>query len=167
MRMIVIKQGMELNALGAQLFDSGALREGALAGLQRLNPQADFARLEPGTVLLVPEQAGLREAETSSIGGDAFGALAEQVRVSVGAVVARVQSGHKVRLAQQKEAAEVLESLALPPLLEPGFDLGKELNAALQVFEEDLQQATEAETLLQMLPEELAAELAALRKLLG
>lgn len=167
MRMIVIKQGTELKALGAQLFDSGALREGALAGLQRLNPQADFARLEPSTVLLVPEQADLREGETSSIGGDAFAAFAEQVRASVDAIVGRVQSGHQGRLDRQTETAAELQSPTLQNLLARIPDLSNEVGAALQVFDEDRKQAEVANTLLQTLEQELAAELDALRKLLG
>jgi hypothetical protein len=165
MRMIVIKQGTDLQALGARLL--GAAREGALQSLQRLNPHVDFKRIEPGTVVLVPEQPGLREGESASVGGEAFGAFSEQARAALEATATRVRSGHEARLAQQKDVAAVLKSPALKRLLEADPDLKKELDAALQVFKDDQQAAKESEKLLKTLQDESAVELAALGKLIG
>lgn len=172
MRIIVIKQGTDLQALGARLFGAGPTREGnreaareaGLQSLQRLNPHVDFKRIEPGTVMLVPEQPGLRETETASVGGEAFEAFSEQVREALKATAARVGSGHEARLAQQRDFTAVLKSPALRRLLNP--DLEKELAAALQVFKDDQQAAKESELRLEALREQSDAELAILGKLI-
>jgi len=167
MRMIVIKQATDLPALGARLLGAGAAHEGALQGLQRLNPHVDFGRLEPGTVLLVPDQPGLCAGESRSVSGEAFDAFEEQVNASVNAAVARVRSGHEALAAQRQEVAALLKSAAVRRLIESDPDLKQELDAAAQVFKQDQQQAKEAEKTMQLLQEQAKAELAALAKLLG
>lgn len=167
MRMIVIKQSTDLQALGARLLGAGGASESALQSLQRLNPHVDFNRIEPGTVLLVTEQPGLREGESASVGGEAFEAFSEQVRAVLEATASRVRSGHEARLAQQKDVAAVLKSPALKKLLESDPDLKKELDAALQVFKDDQRAAKESEKLLKTLQDQSAAELASLTQLLG
>ena len=168
MRMIVIKQRTDLQALGAQLLGAGAAREGALQSLQRLNPHVDFKqRIEPGTVVLVPEQPGLREGESASVGGEAFESFSEQVRAALEATASRVRSGHEARLAQQKDVVAVLKSPALKKMLESDPDLKKDLDAALQVIKDDQQAAKESEKLLKTLQDQSAAELASLTQLLG
>ena len=168
MRIVVTNRDTpDLQALGARLFGAGTAREGALQELQRLNPHVDFNRIEPGTVVLVPEQPGLRSGKSASVGGEAFEAFSEQARAALEATASRVRSGHEARLAQQKDVAAVLKSPALKRLLESDPDLKKERDAALQVFQEDLQAAKESESLLKALQGQSALELAGLGKLLG
>lgn len=167
MRMIVVKQSTDLQALGARLFGANALSEGALHGLQRLNPHVDFARIESGTVVLVPEQAGLREGQSASVGGAAFEVFSEQARTALDEIAARVRSGHEARLAQQKDFGALLTSRTLKELLNADPDLKSELDVAQQVFKDDRQAAKESETLLKTLQEQSAIELAALGKLVG
>ena len=45
MRMIVIKQGTDLQALGTRLFGSTAREDNGLQHLQRLNPHIDFKKI--------------------------------------------------------------------------------------------------------------------------
>ena len=167
MRMIVINQNTDLKALGARLFGIDSARESALAGLQRLNPHVNFDRMEPGTVILVPEQAGLRDGESVSVSGTAFEAFAVQARSAVEGIAAHVRSGHENRLAQQKDFAALLKSPALKRLFESDPDLKKEFDAAQQTFKDDQQAAKESDSLLKALQEQSALELAGLGKLLG
>ena len=167
MRMIVIKQGTDMQALALRVLGSGAAREGAVQGLQRLNPHIDFNRIEPGSVVLVPDQPGAREGESASVSGEAFAAFSEQAKAAVDGAVARVRSGHEARLAEQKDVATVLKAPTLKRLLEADPDLKKELDAALQGFKDDQQAAKESERSMKILQDQVTAELAALGKLLG
>ena len=167
MRMIVINQSTDLKTLGARLFGTDSVRESALAGLQRLNPHVDFTRIEPGTVILVPEQAGLRDGESASVSGTAFEAFAVQARSAVEDIAAHVRSGHDSRLAQQKDFAALLNLQALKGLFESDPDVKTELDAAQETFKNDQQAAKDSESLLTVLQEQSALELAGLEKLLG
>lgn len=167
MRMIVINQSTDLKTLGARLFGTDSVRESALAGLQRLNPHVNFTRIEPGTVILVPEQAGLRDGESASVSGAAFEAFAVQARSAVEDIAAHVRSGHDSRLAQQKDFATLLKSPALQRLFDSDPDLRKELDVVQQIFKDDQLAAKDSESLLKALQEQSALELAGLGKLLG
>ena len=164
MRMIIIKQATDLQALSTRLLTAGAGKEGALLSLQRLNPHVDFNRLDAGTVLLVPDQPGVKTGESTSIGGDAFDAFQEQVRASVDEAVARVRNGYAGLTAQHTEVAAVLKGAALKRALEADPDIKGELERAAQVFKRDQQQAKEAMAQLQALQAQASEELARLAK---
>lgn len=167
MRMTVINQNTDLTTLGVRLFSTDTARESTLAGLQRLNPHVDFTRIEPGTVILVPDQAGLRDGESASVGGTAYDAFAAQALSSVEDSAARVRAGHTNRLAQQKELATLLKSPSLRRLLESDPDLKNELDAVQQLFKDDQQAAKDADAMLKLLQEQLALELAGLGELIS
>ncbi|HEY2925279.1 hypothetical protein, partial [Piscinibacter sp.] len=78
-----------------------------------------------------------------------------------------VRSGHEALAAQRQEVAALLKSAAVRRLIESDPDLKQDLDAAVQVFKQDQQQAKEAEKTMQLLQEQAKAELAALAKLLG
>lgn len=166
MRMFVIKQATDLQALSAKLLTTGAGKESALQNLQRLNPHVDFNRLDAGTVLLVPDQPGVKTSESSSIGGEAFDAFHEQARASVDAAVTRVREGHDHLSAARTDVAAVLKTAALKRLLEADPDIKKALDEAAQVFKQDQQQAKESIAQLQAFQAQVNEELAQLAKLL-
>ena len=167
MRMIVIRQGTDLQSLGARLLSASEGRDAALEQLQRLNPHVDFKRIEPGTVLLVPDLPGLREGETSSVGGQAFEAFHEQLTGSLDAAITRVRRGHEALVQQRQEVNAVLKTASVKRLLEADPDIKPQLAAAAQVFKQDQQQAKDADKMLDSLQQNAAAELASLAKLLG
>ena len=167
MRMIVIIRSTDLKTLGARIFGTDSARESALAGLQRLNPHVDFTRIDPGTVILVPEQAGLRDSESASVSGAAFEAFAVQARTAVEDIAAHVRSGHENRLAQQKDFAALLKSPPLQRLFDSDPDQRKEFDAAQQTFKDDQQAAKDSDSLLKALQEQSALELAGLGKLMS
>lgn len=166
MRIIVIKQATDLQALGARFAGNASARESGLEQLQRLNPHVDFRRIEPGTVLLVPD-AGVKKGESISVGGQAFEAFREQVQSSLGAAAVQVRQGHQV-LADQRQAFSALtKTAAVKRLLDADPDLKPQLAAATAVFKKDQQDAKDAEALLKDLQEGALAELDALGKLLS
>ena len=167
MRMIVIKQGTNLQALSTRLLAGGAGKEGALQSLQRLNPHVeDFAKIEAGTVLLVPDLPATRDGESTSISGEAFAVFREQVSEAVDAAVARVRSGYEALAAQRKDVTALLKTAAVKRMLEAEPDLRKQLDATTELFKQDQQRAKEAEKTLETL-QEANHELRALAKLVG
>lgn len=63
----------------------------ALERLKNLNPHVDFKKIEPGTVLLIPDAPGFRDAESFSVTGGAFDALREQMLASVDIAASRLR----------------------------------------------------------------------------
>lgn len=167
MRMIVTDKKTSLRTLGIRLLDDEADRVSALEQLKTVNPHVDFKKIEPGTVLLIPDTPGFRDAESASVTGDAFDALREQIVVSVAAAASRLRGGYEALRAEQKEVAVVLKSAAVKRAIETDADLKPQIDAATQVFKQDQQQARDAEKTMQTLQEQVAEELASLTKLLG
>jgi hypothetical protein len=135
--------------------------------LVALNPHVDFKKIEPGTVLLVPDGPGLRAGETASVSGQPFDELREQVLAAVEAAGARARSGHAAQLAEQKEVTAALKSAGLRAALEIDPELRAQIEAALQVFKQDQQDAKAAAETLKSLAKQAATELDALAKLLA
>ena len=131
MRMIVIKQGTDLQALGTRLFGSTAHKDN---GLQRLNPHIDFKKIEAGTVLFVPDQPGLKTGETNSVSGWVFDEFRAQVSDSIDASATRVREGFATLADERQTINAVLKSAAITRLFEADPDLKPQLEAALQIF---------------------------------
>ena len=167
MRMIVIDKGTDLQGLTARLLGTADASESAVQNLQRLNPHLDLNRLTPGAVVLVPDQPGLRDGESTSVGGDGFASFAQAASAALELGAARVRSGHDARLAEQKDVQAVLKSPLLKRALESDPDLRKQLDALAQGFKDDQQAAKDSDKAMKALLGESAAELAVLAKLLG
>lgn len=167
MRIIVIKEGTNLQ----DLLGDKAGSVSTLDKLKNLNPHVDFSvgfgNIGPGTVLLIPELPGLRIAESSSVTGEAFDALRDQVLASVDAASTRMRSGFDALLTEQKAVAVVLKSAGLRRALEADPKLKPQINAAAQVFKQDQQQAKAADATLKVLQKQATAELDQLAKMLG
>jgi hypothetical protein len=168
MRTFVVEKGTHsLKSLSTLLLGNKAGSASALDQLKNLNPHVDFKKIEPGTVLLIPDVPGLRGAAGASVTGDAFDELREQVLASVRAAGARVSSGYDARLNEQKEVAAVLKSGGLERALKADPELKPQIFAATQVFKQDQQQAKAADETLKALQQQATAELAQLAKTLG
>jgi len=166
MRTIVVNERTDLRGLRTRLLGERPLAEGALESLARLNPHVNLEQIPAGTVLVVPDLPGLRKEETSSVSGDAFASLREQLLASVDAVGGRVRGGYEELLAQQKEVTAVVRLAAFRRAVEADPDLKEQLETGTQVFKEDREKARAADETLSALKEEAVAELAALAELL-
>ena len=167
MRMIVIDEATDLPALSARLFGADGHADGAIDKLTQLNPHIDFKKIAAGTVLLIPEDAGLRPGQTVSVTGDAFAVLREQMLASLDAASTRVRDGYDARLAEQKDLASALSSAAMKRAIEIDADLKPQVDAALQTFKDDQQQAKLANDTLKAFQQQAGAELDRIAKMLG
>lgn len=168
MRTFVVKDPSSLESLIERLLRNKASSASAVDQLKNLNPHVDFSKnIAPGTVLLVPDVPGSRGAEGSSVTGDAFDELREQVLASVEAAGARVSSGYDAMLREQKEVAAVLKSASLKRALKADPELKPQIDAATEVFKQDQQQAKAADEALKALQQQAIEELARLEKTLG
>ncbi|MEP7102058.1 MAG: hypothetical protein ABI781_16235 [Burkholderiales bacterium] len=167
MRMIVIDKGTDLSELTTRLLGSAGASDSAVQNLQRLNPHLDLNRLTPGAVVLVPDQPGLREGESASVGGESFASFAQAAGAALELAAKRVRSGHDARLAEQKDVQAPLKSPVLKRVLESDPDLKKQLDTLAQGFKDDQQAAKDSDTAMKTLLGASAAEFATLAKLLA
>ena len=167
MRMIVIKQSTDLQALGTRLFGVAERKDNGLQHLQRLNPHIDFKKIEAGAVLLVPDQPGLKKGETTSVSGMVFDEFRAQVSDSIDASATHVREGFARLADERQEINGVLKSAAIKRLLEADPDLKPQLEAALQIFKQDQQDAKDIEKTLKTLQQDALAQLIEVGKLLG
>ena len=167
MRMIVIEQATDLQALTTRLLGAKAGAGASLDTLKQLNPHVDFNKLGAGTVLLVPDLPGLRDGQTGSIAGQAFDTFGQQVLADFDDAATRVQAGHAARLTDQKELVALFKGAALKRALEADAELKAQADVAAQVFKQDPIDAKAADETLKALKDGLGAELAVLAKLLG
>lgn len=157
MRMFVLKQGQDLQTLSSRLGGAASINR-----LKALNPHLDFGRLEPGTVLLVPDD--IDEAE--SVAGAVFDGLAGDVKEGLKAATARVRSTQAKTEALRKDVAAILRSAAFKRTLEGDAELKKQSDAADARFKADQAAVRQTEESLSALDEFVNTELAALGKLI-
>ena len=165
MRVIVVNEE-NLEAFSKLLGDkigSGS----ALEQLKNLNPHVDLKKIEPGTVLLIPDGPRFRNVESVSVTGAAFNALSEQMLASVDASASRLRAGFDALLTEQKEVVGVLQLDPVQQAIKAESQLASQIDAATLVFKQDDKLAKDAEKVMQTLKEQVAAELASLTQLLG
>ena len=166
MRMIIVKQPTDLQALSERLLGKGSVSKVVLQSLERLNPHVDFGKIEAGTVLLVPDVPGLRKGESAPVSAEAFEEFQQQIMEGLDAAVARVNRGYETLGSQRKELSAILKPVAVKRILEGDADLMRQLDEATEVSKSDQQRAKEAEKTLQVL-RHAKMELALLAKRLG
>ena len=163
MRVVVINDRTNLQSVARLLGDQAGSKI-ALERLQALNPHVDFAKIEPGTVVFVPDAPG---AAAPSVQGGAFAALHEQFLASVDAVGLRVRGGYEALGAERQSVSAALKLAAARRAIENDPDLKAQLDAAAEVFKQDQAQAKAANDTLRVVHQQAASELGALAKLLG
>jgi hypothetical protein len=157
MRMFVVKQGQDLQTLSSRL--GGAV---AINRLKLLNPHLDLERLEPGTVLLVPE--GIDGAD--SVAGAVFDGLAADVKEGLKAAMARMQKTRAKSEQLQKDVSAILKSAAFKRALDGDAVLKKQAEAAGTRFQADQATGKRTEESLSALQKLVNEELEVLGKLL-
>lgn len=161
MRMLVLKQGQDLQSLATRLKAAGA---GGLTidRLQALNPHLDITRLVPGAVLLVPDGVG---DDADSVAGAVFDGLASDVREGLASATARVRSGYARAEAVRKDVAAAVKLATFKRVLEGDAELKKQLATAETRFKADQAQAKQTDESLGALVKLIDEELAVLGKL--
>jgi hypothetical protein len=173
MRVIVVNSRADAQTVASRLAKE---RVGRPADeLEKLNPHVDFTRIEPGTVILVPDRinpAGAGEAgeETDkdrSIQGRAFDDLRQQAINALEGESARVRRGYDALAAESKEITALFKSAQVKRAMESDPELKSQVEAAAAVFKQDAADAKAAEQTLKSMKELMEKELDALSNLLG
>ncbi len=167
MRTFITDKEIDLPSLGRRLAGGVELRAGVLDRLAALNPHIDVRRIEAGTVLFIPDDAGFADSESASVSGEAFGRLREELLESIDAASARALTAHEALLGEGKEVAGLLKSAVLNRAAEADPELKAQVDEAVATFKSDQQQAKEAARTLSTLQEQAVAELGLLARLLG
>ncbi len=164
MRMIVVKQASDLQAVTGRLIrpGSGAQATVSIEALRALNPHLDFARLDAGTVLLVPDHPDFDGGDAESVGGEAFDSLAKDALAGLDAAAARMRAGFERREAQRKEVGAALRSATFKRAAEADEALRKQGAEAEARLKEDAKRAASATATLAQIEQGLKAELTAL-----
>ncbi len=159
MRMLVLKQGQDLQSLATRLGAAGGAA--SIERLKALNPHLDLGRLQPGAVLLVPD--GVDDAD--SVAGAVFDGLASDLKAGLSGAAARVRAGHGKADAVRKEVVAVTKSATFKRVLEGDADLKKQVAAADNRFKAEQTLAKQADDSLVALARLIDDELAVLGKL--
>lgn len=170
MRMLVIKQETDLQALSTRLLSarlSSGKAESAIESLRALNPHLDLQKLAAGTVLLVPDTPSFKASASSSVAADVFDGFEQLVRSGLDAAAAKLKAGNEARAAQHADVAAVLKTSTVKRVIESDAELKQQLEAETKTFKEDQQRAAEAEQMLQDATKGARIDLAFLSKLLG
>lgn len=167
MRMIVVKVRTSLKELSVSLLGDAAGSTRAVENLQQLNPHVDFKKIEPGTILLVPETSGAPAGDTVPVGGEAFGAMRDELTAAVTAASARVRTGYDALAGQRADVTAALKLAAVRKAIEADPDLKAQVDASADVFKQDQAASKAADAELKAMQAEASAELDVLAKLLG
>ncbi|CAG9170119.1 hypothetical protein LMG23992_01469 [Cupriavidus laharis] len=132
MRVLVIKQASDLQALATRLTGTKTTGSATLERVQALNPHVDFNRIEPGTVLLLPDAPDLKapDKDTHTLDGDTFEVLVKQTADGFKAASARLREATESFAADRSAVASVVKTAAVKRLIESDPLLKKQLDAA-------------------------------------
>lgn len=161
MRIIVTKPGQSLTALTSA---AGTGRDTvSIERLTVLNPHLDLHRLEPGTVVLLPDAAS---DQGESVTGAVFDSLADDVRRGLTSASERVRNGLAEAEASRKEVTSALKTAAFRKALDGNSELTAQVAQVDARFKADQSQAKQAMESLSALEEMVSAELERLGNLL-
>lgn len=166
MRVLLLKQASDLQTLTTRLVGSSSA---TLERLKALNPHVDFNRIEPGTVLLLPDTPDMDagDKDTRSPAGDALDDLVRHVKDGFQAAAARAASAGDDLAADRGAIAAAAKTAAFRRLVESDPLLKKQLDEAGEASDAELKKIREAAKQVEAMGMAAADELAALRRLLG
>jgi hypothetical protein len=171
MRMLVIKQNTDAQALNDQLLKaklSGVQSEAAMSRLQALNPHVDLTqKLRAGTVLLVPDAPSFKATATDAVQDNAFEDFQKLVKDNLGQASSSLKAGNRVRTSERADVSaafktsEVMQAIAKDP------ELKKQIEDAAEALNQDQQEDKDAEQAVSSAGKAALAKLAELGKLLS
>jgi hypothetical protein len=174
MRLIVIKQATELQALSANLFKKfspgdGRSRETNQAVLEQvklLNPHVDFSRIDAGTVLLLPDTHALKDTDSQSLLVNAFEDFVAHANEGFNTVALRMRSSADALAADRADVNAVLKIAAVKRQIESDPLLKKQLDEANTEFTDAQKAAQVAARQIETMQKDINTELAALQAML-
>lgn len=170
MRMLVIKQDTDVEALAGSLLSArlgDSQGAAALARLQALNPHVDFRRLRAGTVLLVPSERAFKASASDSVAGQALAGFTETVQTALNAAVERTRAGLESRATERTDVQAVFRLAAVKRLLDSDPELKQFATDASKSFQDDERLSKENERALSTSAKAALVKLKDLDKLVG
>ena len=167
MRITIAGQDSDLPVFAAGLTAGGAADAALLREIERLNPHVQFPRIPAGTVLLLPERAGLRDDASRGLTDEGFDAFADQMRAAVNATAVRVRGGHDALTLQRKEVSGVVRTSAMKRLIESDAQVRQLLEEGEAVSKADAVRARASIAAMEALGKDAAEALTELAKAIG
>ena len=171
---IVVGSEKNFTALRPVLFEgkvSTAVSRDAKEALREANPHADLDKLQPGTVLTVPESlpgVAAQPAPSLSVGSmEAVGALSSRGKVELDGLSAAAKARETSMRAERKQLAKALESKAVSDAAKRDKELAAGLSAARDRLEQEDALAKERAAELKKAQAEWSAGLDSLAAVLG
>lgn len=167
MRILVTNQqqlsaeGLKQNLLKADT--TGA----ALAKLQRLNPHVDFTRIQPGTVILLPEDPLLEPEAGFVASGDAFTSLSADLTRALDTASTQIKARLAQNSAEQKALVTALKVRGIAAQIAADPDLSAQVKAAAERSADVAKKGAADQKALDDTRRDIAEDLAALGRLLG
>lgn len=174
MPIIVVGTEKNFTALRPLLFEgraSTAVAREAKEAIREANPHADLDKLQPGTVLTIPEGlpgVAAEPAPSVTVGStDAISALSSRGKLELETLTDAAKIREAATRAERKRLAKSLESTAVAAAAKRDKELAADLSAAREALEQENGRAKERAAELKKAQAEWAAGLDALADLLG
>lgn len=167
MRVILIKQASDLQALTNKLLGNKPGASATLDRVKALNPHVDFNRIEAGTVLLLPDAPGLQvnDKDTHSIGSDAFNDFVQHMEEGFKAAAEHVSKAADNLTAERAAIAAVLKTDVVKRQIESDPLLKKQLEDADGELNDEQKKIQGAVKQIEVMKKAAAEELKMLNKL--
>jgi hypothetical protein len=126
---------------------AAATRASALEAIRAANPGLDLDRIEPGTVVLLPDVEGVRPAAAGEPVHDTAGDLIARVKDGIGALLGAGEAAEEQRRIERREAEELLADPVVKELSSQVPELLanlKSVRTSLDAEDADAGQAMEA-----------------------
>ena len=168
MRVIIIKQATDLQALTAKLVG----RKSGSATLERvkaLNPHVDFNHIQPGTAIMLPDAPDLKasDKDAHSVGDDSFEQFTRDTLEGFKAAAERVRTASDAAAADRAAVTAVLKTAVAKRQVESDPLLRKQLDEVAEESAAEQKRFKDAARQVEVLQKAVAEELAVMGKLLS
>jgi hypothetical protein len=166
MRILVIKQSIDLNNLSKLLLKTPSAEAGssALDRVRALNPHVDFHHINAGTVLFVPDLPTVHPGDSRSVGHDTFAEFSSEIAGGLKAAVQRARSGLDLLSADQLDVQSALKTPVVKRAVAGDPLLKEQLAAVEKQVSSDQKETEDAIKAVEQLQKAAAEELANLAK---
>jgi hypothetical protein len=170
MRMIVIKQDTDLEALKANLLKArtaAGQADSAFAALQTLNPHADLNKLTVGQVLLVPDLPAFKVSVSDPVLGGALDQFRQLISDGLDKTAASLKATHAAADAVRADVRAAFNTAGLKRLTDSDAAFKRQVADVTKTFQQDQDEATQAAATFASTSSAALAKLAQLSKLMG
>jgi hypothetical protein len=165
MRFIHLNKAADLHALSQQLGSGSVGNAATLAQIKTLNPHLNFAKLELGSMLLLPEGSELGAGKAA--GADNLAAFQAQAKAGLGALNQRARLQAENLKTERQNLGSAMKSAGLKRLQEADPAFKKQLESAAEQAAADQKAAESTAKQLEAMDKLLSTELGRMGKFLG